>query len=76
MTLPCENYPNYPDNKIEMKGFLVGYQYKRKTAPGLYIDFSLKVETASSFTVNVKTYAQAELVSITFHRVAYDRTAI
>jgi hypothetical protein len=48
-----ETYTNFGTNKIEMKGFLAGYKMKQGTANGMFLNFTLMVKDASSFTITI-----------------------
>jgi hypothetical protein len=54
--ISAETYSTYPTNTIEMKGFLAGYKLKQGTADGFYLNFSLAVKDASTFTISVSTH--------------------
>lgn len=59
-----------------MKGFLAGYKMKQGTAGGIFLNFTLRVKDAASFTINVSVDNNSVLEKICYYRIGYDRTAI
>lgn len=71
-----ETYANFGTNTIEMKGFLAGYKMKQGTANGMFLNFTLKVKDASSYTITVTVDTNSAVEKIWYFRIGYDRSAI
>ncbi len=71
-----ETYSNFGTNKIEMKGFLTGYNMKQGTANGMFLNFTLEVKNATFYTIKVSANVNSAVEKIWYSRIGYDRTSI